>query len=43
MGVIRDVWDLVSKVISTVLGGISSHKHSFLTCNPRYEVPCSSK
>ena len=29
-------WDLVSSVISTLIGGISSYNCSYLTYNPNY-------
>ena len=35
-GSIRDVWDLVSKAVSTSIGLISSYKYSYLTYNPSY-------
>ena len=36
-------WDLVSRVISTVLGVLSNYNYSYLTYNPSYYVPGSSK
>ena len=32
-------WDLVSKVISTLIGVISNYKYSYLVYNPIYYVP----
>ena len=36
-------WDLVSKVISTLIGVIIKYNHSYLIYNPNYYVPGSSK
>ena len=33
---LKGSWDLVSKVISTLIGVISSYKYIYLTYNPSY-------
>ena len=32
-------WDLVSRVISTLIRVISRYNYGYLTCNPTYYVP----
>ena len=36
-GVLGGSWDLVSKVISTLIGAISNYKYSYHNYNPRGE------
>ena len=39
MELLKGSWDLVSKVISTPIGVISTYNYSYLTYNPTYDVP----
>ena len=39
MNLLGGSWDLVSKVISTLIGVISSYKYSYPNYNPSYQVP----
>ena len=38
-GLLGGSWDLVSKVISALIGVISSYKYSYPIYNPSYSVP----
>ena len=39
MELLKGSWDIVSKVISTPIGVISTYNYSYLTYNPTYDVP----